>query len=151
MEDTLDDRAHSLAQIIYTSSATVPFSEKPLVDLLAKARRNNHALNISGMLVYDEGFFIQVLEGPEKDVDALFARIGKDPGHCNVRLLLRQQLTEKEYDEWSMGFVDTADLNEQVAGYLPYRTLSQTIRDKTRARKLIQMFQAGQWRQAVKL
>lgn len=137
---------HALVQIIYTSNATTCFSQKQLVNLLAKARKNNHSLNISGMLVYDDGFFIQVLEGPENDVDALFTCIEKDPKHCNVRLLLRQQLTEKEYDEWSMGFVDTADLNKQVAGYLPYKTLSLKIRDKTQARKLIRMFQAGQWR-----
>ena len=120
----MDDTGSSaLVQIIYTSNAVAPFSDRQLVDLLAKARTNNRSLHVSGMLVYDDGFFIQVLEGAEKDVDALFARIERDPGHCNVRLLLRQSLKEKEYDEWSMGFVDTADLNEQTPGYLPYASL----------------------------
>jgi hypothetical protein len=150
MADTLETRAGTLVQIIYVSTATPPFTRAQLVGLLAQARANNHARRISGLLVYDEGFFLQVLEGPEADVDALFAHVERDPRHCNIRLLLRQTLTQKEYHDWSMGFVDTADLNGQIEGYRPYRSLALEIRDKTKARKLIQMFQAGQWRQAVK-
>jgi hypothetical protein len=140
--------ANQIIQIIYTSTAVAPFSTEQLKALLTKARKHNHSLHISGMLVYDDGFFIQVLEGPENAVNELFSLIEKDPRHNKIRLLFRQQLTEKEYEEWSMGFVDTSSLSQQE-GFIPYRTLRKTIQNKTRAKNLIQMFQEGKWRQAV--
>jgi len=141
--------AEGIVQIIYTSIATTAFTKEQLRDLLIKARRNNHSLRISGMLVYDDGFFIQVLEGPESRVDSLFSHINKDRRHRNMRLLLRQSINTKEYAEWSMGFVDSSALPAQIAGFVPYGKLRQTIQDTTRAKQLIRMFQEGQWRRVV--
>jgi hypothetical protein len=144
------DTNDPLIQIIYTSTAVALFSKDQLKTLLTTARRNNHALQVSGMLVYDDGFFMQVLEGPERVVDGLYASIEKNPRHDNIRLLLRHRIKEKEYEEWSMGFVDTSELATQIEGFVQYRTLRGTIQDEARAKKLIQKFQEGLWRHAVK-
>ena len=66
-----------------------------------------------------------------------------------MRMLLRHQLKAKEYEDWSMGFVDTSTLPRELDGFVPYSTLRQTVSDETRAKKLIQMFQEGKWRQVV--
>jgi hypothetical protein len=86
---------------------------------------------------------------PEGAVDGLYAPIGKDPRHDNIRLLLRHRIKEKEYEDWSMGFVDTSELVTQIDGFVQYRTLRGTIQDEARAKKLIQKFQEGLWRHAV--
>ena len=144
------DTTEAMIQIIYTSTAVSMFSKDQLKTLLTKSRRNNHALQVSGMLVYDDGFFMQVLEGPERVVDGLYASIGQDPRHDNIRLLLHHRIKEKEYEDWSMGFVDTSELVTQIDGFVQYRTLRGTIQDEARAKKLIQKFQEGLWRHAVK-
>lgn len=137
----------TVLQLIYTSIALTPFSRQQLSDLLVRARQNNHAQGISGLLVYNDGFFIQVLEGPEKEVEALYAHIGQDRRHKNIRLLLSQTIKEKEYGDWSMGFVDVTELSTDIEGYVSYDTLRHTELDGKRARKLVRMFQDGQWRQ----
>lgn len=93
-----DETAHPVTQILYTSTAVEPFTQPQLKQLLARARAHNEPLGISGMLVYDDGFFVQVLEGPEEAVQPLFAAIERDPRHTNMRLLLRHTLAEKEFE-----------------------------------------------------
>ena len=149
MDNNTNQNAGPFLQLIYTSIATGPFSKDQLDTLLVKARAHNHSLNISGMLVYDDGFFIQVLEGPEKEVEELFNVIGKDRRHNTVRLLLRHQIEAKEFEDWSMGFVDTSSRPKTIEGFIPYNTLRHTIVDTTRAKSLIKMFQAGKWRKVV--
>ena len=52
--------------LIYVSIATKPFSAAELVDLLKHARRNNEKAEVTGMLLYKEGNFMQALEGEER-------------------------------------------------------------------------------------
>lgn len=138
-----------ILQTIYTSTAKTPFSSLQLKELLQKARSFNHDLGVSGMLVHDDGFFIQVLEGPESAVDALYTKIEKDPRHTTMRLLYRGLEQKKEFEEWSMGFVDTSGAAEKAEGFIPYSSLKLEILEKTRAKKVLRMFQEGTWRQKV--
>ena len=71
-------------QLGYASAATVEFSDDDLRELLAKSRSNNMAAGITGMLLYHEGSFLQVLEGPSEAVEHLYARIRRDKRHGNA-------------------------------------------------------------------
>jgi hypothetical protein len=44
------------------------------------------------------------LEGPEEAVDELMAKIARDPRHTDVRVLLTENLEERRFSEWTMGF-----------------------------------------------
>lgn len=93
-----------LTFIAYASRATAYFDHARLVDLLTESRANNSRDGITGMLVYSEPDFIQILEGPDAAVRALLERIGRDPRHTDVRVLLDEQVTERKYATWSMGY-----------------------------------------------
>lgn len=93
-----------MIRIVYVSFATKPFEEKDLLHLLAKCRSNNTEQQITGQLIYSEGTFMQVLEGPRDTVDATFARIKKDTRHHHVTLIERVTIDERQFGEWSMGF-----------------------------------------------
>ncbi len=67
-----------LHQLVYISAAEHDFPEKELQELLAKARENNSKLDISGMLLFHEGSFIQALEGEKAAVESLYNKIGQD-------------------------------------------------------------------------
>lgn len=54
-----------MISIAYVSSATVAFNETKLQDLVAQCQRNNERLGVTGILVYSDGNFMQVIEGGE--------------------------------------------------------------------------------------
>jgi hypothetical protein len=93
-----------LIQLIYVSSAVRLLSEEELLELLAQAREVNHHRNITGMLLYGEGNFLQVLEGEEVDVDAVYAAIQQDPRHHHLLLIEREPIAVRNFADWSMGF-----------------------------------------------
>jgi len=61
-------------------------------------------MGVSGMLVYSEGSFIQVLEGTKEAIESTFARIQRDSRHHHCQVLLHQPITERLFDGWYMGF-----------------------------------------------
>jgi hypothetical protein len=95
-----------MIELVYVSSAVRPFTPEELAALLEKSRRNNAHAEISGMLLYKDGNFMQALEGPERAVDALRAKIAEDPRHRGMLTLLRRAITERSFAAWAMAFHD---------------------------------------------
>ncbi len=139
-----------LVQIIYASASAEEMSGPALADILASARRKNEARNISGMLVYHRGSFLQVLEGPEDAVNALFEKIQQDPRHGEINVLFHDKIPAKEFEDWSMGYIDTSGEAATAEGYVDYlRDLQRMTLDGTRGRRVLKMFQDGSWRQKI--
>jgi hypothetical protein len=91
-------------QLIYSSVALSDFSDEELDKLLATCVSFNASKNISGMLLYGNGKFIQVLEGKGSDVEALFEKIVADSRHSQVNTLIKTHIRKREFNSWSMGF-----------------------------------------------
>lgn len=104
--------------LLYLSSATQKFSDADLITLLTKAREKNTRLGVTGMLLYHDGNFLQVLEGDEAAVKPLFDTINRDPRHQSMIKLIERPLAERQFGEWSMAFRTMEDLSvEQVEGF----------------------------------
>jgi hypothetical protein len=131
--------------IVYVSSAVTPFSKPELLDLLTVARVNNTNLNVTGMLVYKDGDFMQVLEGEEATVRALYAKIGRDRRHRRTMVLLQGELQERSFPDWSMGFHEIG-AGEKIAipGYSEFLNTPLTgeefFQDPARSQKLLLSF-----------
>ncbi|MGA0394005.1 MAG: BLUF domain-containing protein [Rhodospirillales bacterium] len=139
-----------MIQAIYISAETEKFTPEALKELLVQARENNQAKGISGLLVYHGGSFLQVLEGPEVEVENLLEKIHKDPRHNNIKILFKDTVPEKEFEDWSMGFDDAANIAQANEGFLDYQTdIAALTIDRTRAKRVLKMFQDGEWRQKV--
>ncbi|WNM58089.1 phosphate-starvation-inducible PsiE family protein [Candidatus Nitrospira allomarina] len=93
-----------MIQITYLSSATRAMSQGDLEDILKTARENNARLGITGMLLYGNKTFIQILEGEEGVVDELVKTIKRDPRHTNFQIVKKKPIDQHEYADWSMGF-----------------------------------------------
>lgn len=93
-----------MIQISYISTATRPMSQEDLEQILITSRENNARLGITGMLLYGNNTFIQILEGEEQAVHKLIARIKKDPRHTDFQVLKQKTVDRREYADWSMGF-----------------------------------------------
>lgn len=131
--------------LIYVSVATQPFSTAELVTLLEQARRNNSKSDITGMLLYKDGNFLQVLEGDEKKVGALQHRISRDPRHHKMFTLAQGTCAAREFPDWSMGFsnLDAPEV-ATVAGYSEFMNVPLTeetfSRSPSRAQRLLRVF-----------
>ena len=94
----------SLVSLVYCSSATRRFGEPELAELLTVSRAGNTARGITGLLLYRDGEFVQILEGARSHVEELMRTIDRDPRHTDVRVLLEEPLHERRFAEWTMGY-----------------------------------------------
>lgn len=143
-----------LIQLVYMSAATRPMDAVELTVLLAKAREKNQRLDVSGMLVYHDDSFLQVLEGAEAAVNTLYERIIQDDRHLGCTLLLRSYIDKRSFADWSMGFVNTKLFGpKSLPGYSDFfgRRFSRQAfaGDPSMAHKLLLAFRDGQWRMKV--
>lgn len=75
-----------------------------IADILASARRNNARHGITGALLFSDGCFAQVLEGPRTDVEAVFETIQCDARHNDVTIMHLHAVEERSFGDWSMAF-----------------------------------------------
>jgi hypothetical protein len=108
--------AAELISLVYSSTATAEFGDEELAQLLHVCRANNARLDVTGILLYRDGRFLQVLEGSREAVHSLMMAIARDPRHDDVRILLEDRVGERSFPEWTMAF---EALSEQVSHEMP--------------------------------
>lgn len=87
--------------------------------MLVKFRSNNEANHITGMMLFSEGAFLQVLEGEDGKVDALIKKIKKDPRHHSLVQIAAGSITERMFGNWSMSFkVVSPEIFKELKGYI---------------------------------
>ena len=141
-----------LIHLIYTSAATQYFKPETLLALLGKARAKNASMGISGMLLYENGSFFQILEGPEAAIDSLYKTIAQDDRHEKVVTIIREPIAKRAFAEWTMGLAGVSSENlDEMAGLNDFFTSGKSF-DGTnpgRAKKLLDAFRLGRWRSKV--
>ena len=104
------------------------------------------------MLVFREGSFLQVLEGKDDTVLALYSRLENDSRHTNVKMLLRSEIEERSFGDWKMGFFDASgDRCSAEPGFIDFFRKGNLFdeTDADRAKKALMQFREGAWRQRV--
>ncbi len=110
-----------MLSLTYFSTASAALGKDELLELLAGVRTKNQDLGLTGMLLYADGSFVQTLEGPEQVVEETFARITADRRHREVFVALREEVTQRSYPDWSMGFRELSKAeSEAVPGFSDY-------------------------------
>ena len=104
-----------IRQLIYRSQKAESFPESELLALLQECKEPNAAHEITGVLFYIDGYFIQCIEGSEADVEQLLSNIIRDARNINVVVLSDRMLAERAFPTWWMGFrsMSTAELMQQ--------------------------------------
>jgi hypothetical protein len=104
--------------LTYVSTATELLTVPQLVDLLEEIRPRNHALGLTGMLLYSGGNIIQALEGPDAGVESVFSSIESDARHTEVKVLHRGPTDHRVFEDWSMGFRNVSEREVRaIEGY----------------------------------
>jgi len=105
----------SLYCLVYTSIANQKMSDDNLKELLKKSRLKNERKNVTGMLLYLDPFFIQILEGEEAIVNESFNIIKQDSRHHKVKIIYKKPIEQRSFPNWTMGFNKISDENLEAA------------------------------------
>lgn len=95
---------NTLHSIAYVSTAVNMLSEAELELLLRHAREQNAKLQITGLLLYSAGNFMQYLEGDRQPLKSVFDTIARDPRHRRIVTIMDEPIESREFSEWSMAF-----------------------------------------------
>lgn len=139
-----------MIQVSYLSRATRDMSATDLLSLLMRSRENNQASGITGMLLYGNGTFLQVVEGEESVIDGLVERLGRDPRHADVRILSRRSVPARQYSDWSMGFEQVSDRSlEGIEGLrglgVADFSFEELARNEAAVERIVDHFRAPHW------
>jgi hypothetical protein len=105
-----------MRQLLYVSNTAHNISVGDLDDILTESRRNNAMLGITGLLLFIDGGFLQILEGDERAVRELYTRLATDPRHIDPHLMQDREVPVRAFPEWSMGFERPCMDDPETAG-----------------------------------
>ena len=98
----MSDRLHRLIYVSRWSNGLGDDLEAGLRRIVMTSMGNNRLVDVTGLLVAHEGWFLQVLEGPAPAVSALVARIGRDPRHRELKVLASGPEDARMFQDWNM-------------------------------------------------
>lgn len=95
-----------MKSLLYASaSALASGDEQAEVErIVSTARARNADLGVTGTLVFTRTRFAQILEGPDAVVDALMARIARDPRHEQVTVVDAIPIDRRTFDDWTLSY-----------------------------------------------
>lgn len=92
-----------LSQLVYVSNRKQKCTDEEIEKILASCKKNNPPLNITGILLYSDKKFIQLVEGESKVIMELYDKIKKDDRHTNPMMISLSPIKEKSFPSWHMG------------------------------------------------
>ncbi len=95
-------------QLVYSSVPTKKMISSHLYLLLREVRLKNKLSQITGLLVFVDDMFLQVLEGNEKDVKTVFEKISRDARHANIETLFEGHIAERAFPNWAMAYASAS-------------------------------------------
>ena len=139
-----------LVHCVYCSVSTNgDLGSAGLAALLAECREKNARAGLTGMLLYHDDTFFQVLEGDRPAVESLVERLSKDKRHERFTKIVLESIEERAFAQWTMGhsriskkqLADIPGLNDFFAQGRSYMDLGEG-----RAKTLLDAFKQGAWR-----
>ena len=94
-----------LHRLIYVSRSSNVVGEDPdaaLHQIVAASMSNNRTMDVTGLLLAHQGWFLQVLEGPSAEISGLMGRISRDRRHREVRTVSSDMVETRLFSDWNM-------------------------------------------------
>jgi hypothetical protein len=110
---------HKIYQLIYRSKAQPNMKQEQIRQIIDEAIAFNAQVGITGCLVSDRGYFLQLLEGEKNAVDELYKKIKIDSRHSQAEILSTGYTKNRIFESWKMGYVEmlakTTEEKEELA------------------------------------
>ncbi len=112
----------AIVRLIYFSDFRIDVKNgqmsQKITEIIDVSERNNAAKGITGALVFDRNWFVQVLEGAMDDVWETFKTIERDPRHVNIRFVEMITVPSRRFSDWRMGCAERVTQHDAV--FAPY-------------------------------
>ncbi len=95
-----------LTTIIYRSHLRDDAPLKALEDMVAAANLKNRRSDVTGILLFNDRHFFQLLEGPEEQVKEIYRCICNDPRHHNIVELMCDYAPARRFGKAGMELFD---------------------------------------------
>lgn len=96
-------RPEALERLVYCSRARIDTASlQAISELLGESRRNNVRDDLTGALAVNDGWFLQVIEGPGAALDRLLRRLAEDARHAEIEILSRRPVSGRLFPDWTM-------------------------------------------------
>ena len=92
-------------RLVYSSEAAPDLDMADFEQMLAESRVRNKARGITGVLVFVDGVFLQILEGEKAKVLELMDTIERDPRHGGIKVFYEHDGVERAFGSWSMAYL----------------------------------------------
>ena len=116
-----------LIRLVYASKAREGFTLADMDSILGASSIYNDVHGITGVLCYNDAYFLQCIEGSRIEVNKLYNRIATDNRHKQPAILDYAEVTERTFSEWTMGFIPpqsvSGDIIQRYSGqraFLPF-------------------------------
>jgi hypothetical protein len=111
----------ALERLVYVSRAAPCLGTAEVYAIIRCAHAGNGATGVTGALVFLDGWFAQVLEGPAAVLDARFAQIRRDPRHEALQIRQRERVHARAFAGQPMALRTRACLDVGVLDTFSYR------------------------------
>lgn len=130
--------------LIYSSMAAPDIASHDFQEIISASERNNRSNDITGILIYHHGAFIQMLEGDEASVLQTFERIKKDERHSAVVKLFSGPCKKRHFAQWKMALeIVDDDTFRSIEAYQPLEetdTLLKELNNDSMGLKMLRFF-----------
>ncbi|MDT0641651.1 BLUF domain-containing protein [Zunongwangia sp. F363] len=108
--------------VCYVSTANPSIKRWEIEELLLHSRKENNATGITGLLLYSDGNFLQVMEGEKEQIQKLYRKIKEDKRHHNLIRIFGREINKESFDGYDVDFVseETKYKEEILQGYLDH-------------------------------
>lgn len=107
--------------LLYISKASPKFNmDQELNSILDISEEKNKVRGVSGMLLKNGQFFIQLLEGKKSDVLSLYRHISNDPRHFQIKTLITYEDQSRLFPNWAMGLIEAEKYSVDLKELIPY-------------------------------
>ncbi|TQV72297.1 BLUF domain-containing protein [Aliikangiella marina] len=114
-----------LVELVYTSRSISTLDEHDVQEILKGAYAKNKELGITGVLVYYNQQFMQLIEGCSNAINPLFQSICHDARHYDIKLVSYTELEQRSYNDWEMGYVDPKTVSNSFLSEIELNKIRQ--------------------------
>ena len=116
-----------LSHLIYVSNRKADCTEKEIENILSSCKKNNPPMNITGVLLYSDRKFIQLVEGDSRTIMDLYNKIKLDSRHEKARMISYGPIKEKSFPSWHMA---SRNLSNQLTYHTEMSADDQVVFDR---------------------
>lgn len=91
-----------MERLVYRSTAARDLESDAVFKIIETSARKNPGREITGFLIFNGRAFLQLVEGPPDQLDALLHDLAGDPRHHSIEVLDRSEAAERWFPNWRM-------------------------------------------------